>query len=229
MSLRFCSIASGSSGNSYLVRTDETAVVIDAGVPARRIIGGLISAGADPDEVNALLITHEHSDHISGASATANRLDGASVFASYGTWEGAASGGAYGRGRLLVGEDRRESFEPGDRFTVGDLEIQTVPLRHDTAAPIGYALTSTRGEGSVSIITDTGVFTDEMASLTADADIFVIEANHDVNMLVRATQNNCPSVLSRPPFSGTLRGTEWAARVIESAERLSAAPHPKLS
>jgi phosphoribosyl 1,2-cyclic phosphodiesterase len=188
MSLRFCSIASGSSGNCYLVRTRETAIVIDAGISASRIVDGLIRAHTDPDEVKALLITHEHTDHISGARAAANGMDGASVFASRGTWEGAAGGGRASGGQaagLLVSESRKEVFTPGDIFMVGDIVIQTVPLSHDAAAPAGYILTSLEGEGSVSLITDTGVFTDEMASAAADADIFVIEANHDVGMLVR--------------------------------------------
>jgi phosphoribosyl 1,2-cyclic phosphodiesterase len=168
------------------VRTDDTSIIVDAGVSASRIVGGLVRACTDPDEVKAILITHEHSDHISGARALANRIDDAPVFASHGTWESAASGGASGRGpRFLVNEARKESFAPGDKFTIGDIEVQSVPLSHDTSAPVGYVFTSTKGEGSVSIITDTGVFSDEMASLTADADIFVIEANHDVGMLVR--------------------------------------------
>jgi phosphoribosyl 1,2-cyclic phosphodiesterase len=115
-----------------------------------------------------------------------NRLDGASVFASHGTFEGAANGGASGRGpRFLVSEGRKEGFAPGESFTIGDIEVLSVPLSHDSTAPVGYVFTSSAGEGSVSIITDTGVFTDEMASATADADVFVIEANHDVGMLVR--------------------------------------------
>jgi phosphoribosyl 1,2-cyclic phosphodiesterase len=185
MSLRFCSIASGSSGNCYLARTRETAIVIDAGISASRIAAGLVCAHTDPDEVKALLITHEHTDHISGARAAVGRMDSASVFASEGTWE-YADGASYGRGsNFLISEQRRESFTPGDTFTIGDIEIRTVPLSHDAAAPAGYVLTSLKGEGSVSVITDTGVFTDDMASLTADADIFVIEANHDLDMLVR--------------------------------------------
>ncbi|MDR2163597.1 MAG: MBL fold metallo-hydrolase [Clostridiales Family XIII bacterium] len=185
MSLRFCSIASGSSGNSYLVRTDSTAIVIDAGVTARKIIEGLTMANTDPDEVKALLITHEHTDHINGVPVTANRLGGASVFASRGTWEG-VSGGSWRRNpRPLVSEERKESFAPGDIFTVGDIKIQTVPLSHDAMAPAGYVLRSAHGEGSVSLITDTGIFTKRMTSASADADIFVIEANHDVDMLVR--------------------------------------------
>jgi phosphoribosyl 1,2-cyclic phosphodiesterase len=181
MSLRFCSISSGSSGNSYLVRTDSTVILVDAGIPARRVTEGLVRARTDPDDVNAILITHEHSDHISGAQATANRADKAIVFASDGTWERMRSG----RGaRLLIAEDRRECFTPGDQFTVGDIEIQTIPVSHDTPAPVGYVMTSVAGEGSVAIITDTGIFSDDMVSAAADADILVIEANHDVDMLV---------------------------------------------
>jgi phosphoribosyl 1,2-cyclic phosphodiesterase len=181
MSLRFCSISSGSSGNSYLVRTDSTAILVDAGIPARRVTAGLVRAYTDPDDIGAILITHEHTDHISGAQAIANRADKAIVFASDGTWESARSG----RGPSLhIAEDRKESFTPGDRFTVGDIEVQTVPVSHDTPAPVGYVLTSAAGEGSVAIISDTGVFTDDMVSASADADIFVVEANHDVDMLV---------------------------------------------
>jgi phosphoribosyl 1,2-cyclic phosphodiesterase len=185
MSLRFCSIASGSSGNCYLVRTRETAIVVDAGISASRIAAGLVRAHTDPDEVKALLITHEHTDHISGARAAANRMDGAAVFASHGTWENAAGRSSARGPNFLISESRREGFTPGDAFTVGDIEIRTVPLSHDASAPSGYILTSLNGEGSVSVITDTGVFTDGMASASADADIFVIEANHDVGMLVR--------------------------------------------
>jgi phosphoribosyl 1,2-cyclic phosphodiesterase len=214
MSLRFCSIASGSSGNCYLVRTQGTAIVIDAGISASRIMAGLVRAHTDPDEIKALLITHEHTDHISGARAAANRMDGASVFASRGTWE---SGGWTSGGQapgLLVSESRKETFTPGDIFTVGDIVIQTVPLSHDAAAPAGYVLTSLKGEGSVSLITDTGVFTEEMASLTADADIFVIEANHDVEMLVRGRY---PAFLKQRILSDTGHlSNEAAAEAILS-------------
>jgi phosphoribosyl 1,2-cyclic phosphodiesterase len=168
------------------VRTESTVVVVDVGVSASRVVNGLISAYTDPDEVNAILITHEHSDHIGGARAVMNRLDGASVFASHGTWEAASAGIASARSpRLLVNENRKESFARGDRFTIGDIEVVAVPVSHDAASPVGYVFTSLRGEGVISIITDTGVFTEELASAAADADIFVIEANHDVNMLVR--------------------------------------------
>jgi phosphoribosyl 1,2-cyclic phosphodiesterase len=219
MSLRFCSIASGSSGNCYLARTRETAIVIDAGISASRITVGLIRVGVDPDEVKALLITHEHTDHISGARAAANRMDGASVFASRGTWENSASGRVSGQASgLLVSESRKEVFTPGDAFTVGDIGIKTVPLSHDAAAPVGYVLTSREGEGSVSLITDTGVFTGEMASLTADADIFVIEANHDVDMLVRGRY---PAYLKQRILSDTGHlSNEAAAEAILSVAAL---------
>jgi phosphoribosyl 1,2-cyclic phosphodiesterase len=182
MSLKFCSIASGSSGNSYLVRTDGAALLIDAGVPAYRITEGLVRAQTDPDEIKAILVTHEHSDHISGLQAVARRADLAKVYASAGTWDCIQSGKPAGRG-IRIEDDRRESFTPGDSFSVGDIEVRTVPVSHDTPAPVGYVLTSTAGEGSVAVITDTGVFTDDMVSAAADADVLVIEANHDIGML----------------------------------------------
>jgi phosphoribosyl 1,2-cyclic phosphodiesterase len=192
-------------------------LIIDAGVSLSRITGGLVRAYTDPDDINAILITHEHSDHISSTRAAANRFDGASVFASRGTWESAAAGGASGRGpRLLISEERREEFTPGDVFTIGDIETRTVPLSHDAAAPVGYVFTSVKGEGSVSIITDTGVFTDDMASATADADIFVIEANHDEGMLIRGRY---PDFLKQRILSdaGHLSNSAAAAAILRTA------------
>jgi len=209
MTLRFCSLSSGSSGNCYLVRTDDTVLLIDAGISASRITQALVLARTDPDEVNGILISHEHTDHIKGLQPIANRIEDAQLFASKGTWEKADS---IPRTRITVPDERKESLSPGDKFYVGDIEVSTVPLSHDGVESIGFILRSSSGE--VSIITDTGIFTDEMASLTADSDVFIIESNHDTEMLLRGSY---PPALKRRILSevGHLSNEAAAKAVLD--------------
>jgi len=217
MSLRFCSLSSGSSGNCYLVRTDDTALLIDAGISASRTTAALVKARTDPDEINGILITHEHIDHTRGLLPIANRIEDAQLFASRGTWEKTDS---IPRTRITVPDERKEILTPGDTFYIGDIEIRTIPLSHDAAESIGFALRS--GSGEVSIITDTGIFTDEMASATADSDVFVIESNHDVDMLLSGSY---PPVLKQRILSehGHL-SNEAAAKAVLDVNALEKKP-----
>ncbi|MDR1068043.1 MAG: MBL fold metallo-hydrolase [Clostridiales Family XIII bacterium] len=170
--IKFCSFASGSSGNCYLVKTDNTAIIIDAGISAKRVAHGLARSLTPEESVEALLITHEHSDHVSGLKPLVNRFAGAEVFASAGTFDGL---------RIGIASDRKRLVTPGRGFEVGDIEVSTFSLSHDAAEPTGYTLKS--GDKSVSIVTDTGVLTEEILSAVADADLLVLESNHDLEML----------------------------------------------
>jgi phosphoribosyl 1,2-cyclic phosphodiesterase len=161
-----------------MVRTDSTVLLVDAGISASRIMQSLVRAQTDADEVNGILITHEHSDHINGLPVTMKRLEEASVFASRGTFEAAQKL----RQGIFVPAGRKEAFQTGDSFRIGDIDVKTIALSHDAADPAGYILKS--GAGEIAIITDTGVFTDEMVSAAADSDILVIESNHDEEMLI---------------------------------------------
>jgi phosphoribosyl 1,2-cyclic phosphodiesterase len=172
MTLSFCSFSSGSSGNCYLVKTEKTAVLIDGGISAARIVSGLHRTRTAPEEVRAILLTHEHSDHVSGIAAAVNRLPRAKVCANEGT---------FANMRASILEDRKSLFEMGDALRIGDIEVKTFGLSHDAADPVGYSL---RHEGKmISIVTDTGVFTEDILSETVDADLLVLEANHDTEML----------------------------------------------
>jgi phosphoribosyl 1,2-cyclic phosphodiesterase len=172
MSLRFCSFSSGSSGNCYLVRSESSVLLVDVGINAVKLTGALQKAGVALGEVDGILITHEHSDHVSGLSAAANRMPQARIW---------ASGGSFDALENPVSYDSRERFDVGDSFRVGDIDVVTFPLNHDAAEPAGFSLSH---EGrTISIVTDTGLFTPEILRETADADLFVIEANHDLNLL----------------------------------------------
>ena len=172
MAFSICSIASGSNGNCYHIKTETTSLLVDAGISATRIVNGLNRCGTDPDKVNALFITHEHSDHISGLGAIANRISNLQIFANRGTFSEIKS---------QIARERREVFDTGEEMAVGDIKIQSFAVSHDTVDPVGYSFIH---EGKmISIVTDTGVFTEEILSATADADILAIESNYDSKML----------------------------------------------
>ena len=172
MRFRFLSLASGSSGNCYHIKTETTSLLVDAGIPASRIVKGLNRCGSDPDEVDALFITHEHSDHVNGLGPIANRISKLKIFANSGTFSKINS---------QLARERREIFKTGDEMTVGDIKIQSFAVSHDTVDPVGYSFS--HGGKIISIVTDTGVFTEEILSATVDADILAIESNYDVKML----------------------------------------------
>lgn len=172
MALRFCSFSSGSSGNCYLVRTDETAVLVDAGISARKIQAGLEQTGTEDRHLRALLITHEHSDHVKSLSTLMKKKPGLEAFANRATWN------AIG---IDPGQNRYMSLEAGELFRIGDILVKAFPVCHDAADPVGYSFYA---EGrQVSIVTDTGCIPEEMVAEVTGADLLVLEANHDVDML----------------------------------------------
>lgn len=172
MALRFCSFSSGSSGNCYLVRTDETAVLVDAGISARKIQAGLEQTGTEDRHLRALLITHEHSDHIKSLSTLMKKKPEIDAFANRATWN------AIG---VAPGQERFCALEAGTPFSIGDILVKAFPVCHDAADPVGYSFYA---EGrQVSIVTDTGCIPEEMVEEVTGADLLVLEANHDVDML----------------------------------------------
>ena len=85
MGLRFCSFASGSTGNCYLVRSDDTALLVDCGISGKRIVESLGACGLGPDDLNAILITHEHTDHVQSVRVMSRKASGAGIYATRGT------------------------------------------------------------------------------------------------------------------------------------------------
>lgn len=171
MKLRFCSLASGSSGNCYVVQTDSTAVLVDAGISGKKIREGLERMGAE-ETMQGLLITHEHSDHVKSVSTLAKRLPGMAVYATQGTWSHMDH---------TVAQEQRQVLKDGQAFTIGDLEVRPFALSHDAAEPVGYSFL--HGGKQITIVTDTGCWTEEMTRQAQEADVLILEANHDVDML----------------------------------------------
>jgi phosphoribosyl 1,2-cyclic phosphodiesterase len=166
--LRVTVLASGSSGNSILVEADGTRILIDAGLAAADLARRLdrSATGTRLDDVQALVVTHEHSDHIGGAQALASA--GVTVYATEGT---ARAAHLTGTQQIIAGEKKR----------IGALELDPITLPHDAAEPIGIIVSD--GEATVGILTDCGYAAPEVAAAYAGVDLLLLETNHDGDML----------------------------------------------
>jgi phosphoribosyl 1,2-cyclic phosphodiesterase len=169
--LRFASIASGSAGNALIVESGSTRILIDCGLGARRVDSGLCALGLAPADIDAILVTHEHDDHVGGVAAFARR-HGTRVFLTWGT---ARASGLDGLGLPLVVID---SHSP---FALGDLEVHPVPVPHDAREPVQYVLSD--GAVRLGVLTDIGTPTPHVQAAYDGLSAIVLECNHDGAML----------------------------------------------
>lgn len=172
MEFQFCSFSSGSSGNCYFIKSKDTILIVDAGISAKRILLSLGERGYTPSDVSAVLITHEHTDHVKGLRVLLKRLGKTSAFANKKTWS-----------RIDSSEFQEccETFLTGELFFIGDIQVKSFATVHDAAEPVGYSFTS-QGR-KLSIVTDTGVLKPELLEEISDSDTIVIEANHEEELL----------------------------------------------
>ena len=169
--LAICSLASGSSGNSYLVMTENTAVLVDAGISGRQILQRIALFGLSAEDISAVLITHEHSDHIKGLRPVC-RASGAPVMLTQGTLEGLGTSSE---------PDDAVIFSPGEVFDIGDIEVRSFATSHDANEPVGFCFLANGRQ--ITIVTDTGYVTEGCFAGMKDADIIVLESNHDESVL----------------------------------------------
>ena len=166
-------LASGSSGNAIWVSSGSTAVLIDAGVSSRRISQAAEGLGLDTAQLSAVLVTHEHSDHVSGLGPVTRKFD-VPACATAGTH--AAIDRRLGKcpGRTVV--------EAGTDFEIGDLLVSPFAISHDCAEPVGYSVSD--GRTVVAVATDLGVVSHPVRHRIGRADCVVLEFNHDEKMLL---------------------------------------------
>jgi phosphoribosyl 1,2-cyclic phosphodiesterase len=209
MTLRFCPLASGSSGNAIYIECGSVRLLVDAGVPARRIADDLGGLGVDPASLSGLLITHEHSDHISGAGAVSRKFD-LPVYAAERAWQVMA-------GKLgAIAPRNVRAFEPGQDFYVGDLNVMPFRTPHDAADPVGFSFGA--GRCKLSVATDIGYASKSWMREVEHSDVLLIESNHDVDML---EASRYPTALKRRIRGrrGHLSNDEAAAAIIRLCER----------
>ena len=174
--MKLCTIASGSSGNVSMVRTDSTVLLTDCGISRKRVVDGMKSQGADPGTLSGIMITHEHSDHISGLRVFLKKYR-IPVFATARTIDAILSvPGMEEVDRSLFNAVRKE-----EAFSIGDITAKCFEIPHDAADPVGW--TYEHESSKVSVCTDIGTPTDTIRENLTGSNAMVIEANHDVRML----------------------------------------------
>ena len=173
MELSFCSFASGSAGNCYLIKSGDSAILIDAGISTKRIHNAIEEIGLDREAIQGVFITHEHSDHVKGINVLTKKNPEWKIYASHGT-------GKCIREKVFC-QDQLCCFDAGDTICVGDMEIRSFSISHDAADPVCYSIRC--GDSKLTILTDTGIVTPEAKKELMESDIIVMEANHEVNML----------------------------------------------
>ena len=171
--LKVATLASGSSGNCAVVSDGTVHILIDAGISAKRIVCGLRELGIDPCQVAAILITHEHTDHVSGLQVLCKQM-GAELYATEPTAVEICT-------RVPALAERFRVFDPGDRFALGDLVVGSFATSHDCACPVGYTVTD--GERRLAFCTDTGKVTRTMLDAIRGAHTLIGEFNYDPDML----------------------------------------------
>ena len=175
--MKFISFGSGSSGNSYYLATESTSILIDAGVTFRMMVRHFREMGIDPLQINAVLVTRDHADHIKSVGNMANDY-GRLVYATKPVHEGINRN--YCVTSKLTNEHIRY-IEPGVTLHIGDMNITPFSVPHDSSDCVGYRIES--GDVTFCLITDVGHVTPELKSEVERANYLVLEANHDEDML----------------------------------------------
>ena len=174
--MRLCSIASGSSGNCTYVGSEATHLLVDIGISGKKAESGLNTLGIKGSDVDGILLTHEHADHVAGLGVFARKY-GIPIYATYGTIQAV-------KGMNQLGQIDPALFveiQEDRKFTIKDMTVNPMKISHDAAQPVAFRI----GYGSkrVGICTDLGVFTDYTVECLKGMDALLVEANHDVNML----------------------------------------------
>ena len=170
---KFCSLYSGSSGNCSLVQTDKTKLLIDAGESCKKITESLNLLNIDPSSIDAIIITHEHSDHTKGLGNFSKKFD-IPVYANKETWNAMKSQ----QDKISKNNINYFSF---DKFKIKDLEIQPFPIPHDAANPCGFNLS--KGKKKMSIVTDIGHINKDILSNLEHSSFILLESNYEPEVL----------------------------------------------
>jgi phosphoribosyl 1,2-cyclic phosphodiesterase len=229
VSVSFTILGSGSAGNCAYVETAEARILVDAGFSPRQIRTRLAGIGKTPENLSAILLTHEHSDHIAGILGLADKFH-IPVFCNRGTQDGTIwalkekqnskknppLAGLDGTAQLRQLIDWR-LFETGASFEIGDVGIETFSIPHDAQDPVGFLLRT--GAGNIGFATDLGHVTKLVMERIRHANVLVLESNHDVRML-----QDCPRrswalkqrILGRHGHISNVAAAETVAQIMSA-------------
>ncbi len=175
--MNLCSIASGSSGNCTFVGSTQTKLLVDAGISGKRIENGLSSIEVSPQDIQGVLITHEHADHIQGVGVLARRYH-TPIYGTAETINSILKINSIGR----IPEELLHYVVPDQAFQINDITVEPFSTSHDASNPVCYTF---QADGhKIGMATDLGKYDDYIIAKLAGAEILLLEANHDVNMLM---------------------------------------------
>ncbi len=174
--MHFLNIASGSSGNSTYVGSGKTHIIVDCGVSRKKLVEGLELIGLGMEDVSAILITHEHIDHIKGLGVVL-RKNAIPVYTTAGTIDAILSCDKLGE----VDDSLFHAIKPDMEFNIGDLKIEASSIWHDAADPVCYSIFDENGK--VVVATDLGDYDEYLINKLSGADCYLVESNHDIRML----------------------------------------------
>ena len=169
---RFCTLYSGSSGNSTLVSNGNTNILVDAGVSCAKICTSLKEIGFDPEEIDGIVLTHEHVDHIRGVDVLSRKYH-IPVYASEGTFSKMNLSG--------IDDKYIRCVKSGESFEIRDMGIYPFKIPHDAAQPLGYTMCV--GDKRFSVATDIGHLSESLVKSLCKSDAVLLESNHDIKML----------------------------------------------
>ena len=182
--LNICSLRSSSKGNSTLVFTEKTKILIDCGISCRMTVSALSDIGVDPSEIDAIFVTHEHCDHIKGINLFSKNFN-IPVYANSSTWSAM-------RENLGCVLEENVCIIEENAVSIGDIRVCAFPVSHDAVCPVGYTLVS--GCEKVSVATDMGIIDERVIYALKGSDKVLLEANHDLNLL---SMSSYPEPLKR--------------------------------
>lgn len=170
-----CPIASGSKGNSYLITNEKTNILLDLGISLKALKSGLFAFGKSPEDLSAIVVTHEHLDHTKGIGAAVRKLN-IPVYATMKTWR------AMYHSLAPIPDEIIKIVEKKKPFYIEDIELCAFSINHDAADPVGYSFFFDGKK--ISAATDTGMADEALIEALKGSLIALIEANHDKNMLM---------------------------------------------
>ena len=170
----FCSLYSGSSGNSLFVESENTKLLVDAGVSSKKIEEALANLEIDPTSIDGILITHEHSDHVQGLGTFAKKFN-LPVFVNEKTLD------AMPRQKEKISEKNIKLFNINEKFEIGDLKVKPFSIPHDAANPCGFNIF--KDDKKISIATDIGHMTNGILKNLEDSIFIMLESNYDPEVL----------------------------------------------
>lgn len=200
--IKFCNLYSGSSGNSTYIEYNDTKILVDAGVSMQKLVKGLSTLNVSIEEIDGILITHEHSDHVKGLASLSKKYN-TPIYATEKTWNQMSL--------LKLPEYNHVLFNANEDFELGELRIHPFSIPHDAVDPCAFNITA--GDKKITIATDIGHITNGVYERLLGSDVLLLESNYDSNTL---SYSRYPYFLKRRIASdvGHL-SNEMASKVIK--------------